>query len=272
MKKNDGFIQLMYGTALGRGVWNVIRKSRIDKVVVAYLRSPLSKPLIPIYIKKNQISMKDFEGQRYGSFRDFFARKRKKNEYDKNPEHLISPCDGLLSVVPIEENRTFCIKGFQYRLSDLTGDKKMAEKFSGGDCLIFRLCASDYHHYCYIDNGYQGKNHYMEGELHSVQPIACEHYPVYKLNRRESTLLETENFGSVMQIEVGAFVVGGIENDHEHYYFSKGREMGHFELCGSTIVLLFEKDRIKLLPEFIEKTEGGREVPVKLGMWIGDKV
>lgn len=60
-------------------------------------------------------------------------------------------------------------------------------------------------------------------------------------NRRMWTILDTVNFGKVAQIEIGALLVGGIVNDHENVMMRKGAEMGHFELIGSTIVLLFKK-------------------------------
>ena len=118
--------------------------------------------------------------------------------------------------------------------------------------MILRLCANDYHHYCYIDDGFQGRNHFVKGLLHSVQPIALENAPVYRQNRRMWTILDTVNFGKVAQIEIGALLVGGIVNDHENVMMRKGAEMGHFELIGSTIVLLFKKGHIDLLPEFKE--------------------
>lgn len=46
--------------------------------------------------------------------------------------------------------------------------------------------------------------------------------------------------------------------------------MGRFELAGSTIVQLFEKDRIQLLPQLLSRLAGGREARVQLGMWIGE--
>ena len=48
-----------------------------------------------------------------------------------------------------------------------------------------------------------------------------------------------------MQCEIGALVVGGIFNEKENSRFSKGMEKGHFELAGSTIILLFEKEQIQ---------------------------
>ena len=215
--------------------------------------------------------MQEFERKKYNTFQEFFAREKKEMEIDQNPTHLISPCDGWLSIFPIREDSSFFIKGSHYQLQDFIQDKELSKEFHGGSCLIFRLCASDYHHYCYIDDGFQGENHYIPGELHSVQPLACETYSVYTLNRRVWTLLATENFGPVIQTEIGAFVVGGISNEQENGQFFRGMEKGHFELAGSTIVLLFQKNQIRVLQQIREQLNEENEVRVKLGMWIGEK-
>ncbi|MBQ3821942.1 MAG: phosphatidylserine decarboxylase, partial [Thermoguttaceae bacterium] len=83
------------------------------------------------------------------------------------------------------------------------------------------------------------------------------------------TVLETENFGPVVQIEVGAVAVGGIVNDVEKSAVQRGREMGRFELCGSTIVQLFKKDAVALLPRITAELTPDTEVQVKVGEWIG---
>ena len=96
-------------------------------------------------------------------------------------------------------------------------------------------------------------------------------FKVYTKNRRSWTILHTDNFGDVAQIEVGAFSVGGIKNHHENYSFKKGEEKGYFDLHGSTIVLLFEKDRILLDEEICKITQGGQEYKVCYGQKIGVK-
>lgn len=271
MGKDSLAVRFLYGTRAGRMIMGHLLHSRVDKMMVRFLWSPLSKPVIPLYIKLNHISMKEFEGKKYSSFREFFIREREPVEVDLNPEHLVSPCDGWLSAFPIEEDSSFWVKGSKYKLNDLLHDRKLAEQFYGGDCLIFRLCASDYHHYSYIDDGRQGASHYIPGMLHSVQPSACQVYPVYTLNRRVWTVLETEHFGTVVQTEVGAFVVGGIVNDHDNEHFMKGMEKGHFELAGSSIVMLFQKDKIQLRSEVISVLRQDKEFRVKQGMWIGER-
>ncbi len=271
MSENSGAVSFLYKNAFGRFILKIIMKSHTDKIAVWFLRSCLSKYIIKGYAKRNNIPLSGEEIKQFKSFREFFLRSRDDLIIDYEPTHLISPCDGWLSCFKIDDNSQFAIKGSYYRIKDLINDQIIANEFQGGDCLIFRLCASDYHHYCYVDNGRKHSNNFIEGELHSVQPIACENYPVFTLNRRSWTLLETKNFGKVVETEIGALVVGGIVNHHEIYEFKKGEEKGNFDLCGSTIVLLFKKDTIELLPEITEHLKLNEEFRVNLGMYIANK-
>ena len=269
MKNTSGSVDFLYGTRFGRGILKAVMGLHLDRIAVWFLRSPLSKPMIGRYARKNGIALTDEQKRSFRSYRDFFVRTRDDLEIDGTPEHLISPCDGWLSVFPIDGEQSFSIKKSHYRVSDFLQDEVLAEKYRDGTLLVFRLCASDYHHYCYVDDGYTGENHPIQGVLHSVQPIACETYPVYVLNKRSWCLLATEHFGPVVQCEIGALVVGGIANEKENASFRKGEEKGHFELAGSTIVLLFERGRISLNAEIEESLARSEEARVLLGQWIG---
>lgn len=268
MKSTSGSVGFLYGTVIGRAILKAVMTLRLDRAAVKFLRSPLSKPVIAPYAKSNGISVTKRELKNYRTFRDFFVR-TKKTSFDNTPGHLVSPCDGWLSAFTVDSDSCFSIKNSHYRVKDFLRDEALAERFKGGSCLIFRLCASDYHHYCYIDDGIQGRNHFIPGVLHSVQPIACEKFPVYVLNKRSWCLMKTKHFGDVVQCEIGALVVGGIVNEQENARFCKGREKGHFELAGSTIVLLFEKNSIELNGDIIEKLTKNDEVRVTFGGWIG---
>ena len=271
MKENDTWVRFLYETVLGRCLLKLIQRFHVDRLIVRFLRSPRSCGFTAWYVKRNHIPISREELQQYATFRDFFARDREPRGVDITPEHMISPCDGWLSVYPIAESSSFAIKHSRYYIRDLIGDEKLAKNYHGGTCLVFRLCASDYHHYYYFDDGFQGQTHRIEGQLHSVQPIACETYPVYTLNRRCWCLLATENFGPVVQTEIGALIVGGIANNEGNSRFCRGMEKGHFELAGSTIVLLFEQRRIRLLPELTTVMEEAGEVRVEQGMWIASR-
>lgn len=267
--QNSGAVRFLYGTPPGRAVLQLIQQKHLDRLAVRFLCSPLSRPMIRPFAQKHHIPLA--ENQRFGSWRDFFLRPRSGVTIDQVPQHLISPCDGWLSAFPVHPDSSFAIKGSRYRLEDLIQDKQLAQQFQGGDCLIFRLCPEDYHHYCYIDSGLQQQHHFIEGTLHSVQPLACQVYPVYVQNRRCWSLLETDHFGPVIQAEIGALIVGGIVNHYDNTLVHRGMEKGHFDLAGSTIVLFFQKGRIRLLPKIAQASAGGREYRVTQGMQIGQR-
>lgn len=273
MKKdpNDKSVLFLYGTGPGRVLLEVILALRVPALLGLYLRSPFSIPAIKPFIKKNGINMDEWTGKKFRSFNDFFTRKKETVTFDAEPSHLVSPCDSLLTSYDINEDSTFHIKGADYSLEDFFQDKEVGRKFVGGKCLVFRLCASDYHRYAYCDNATVESNHFIKGKLYCVQPIALEKYKVFTLNRRSWNILHTENFGDVAQVEIGAFSVGGIVNHHENCSVKKGEEKGYFDLHGSTIALLFEKGKIELLPSIVEGLKDG-EYRVKIGQHIADKI
>ena len=51
--------------------------------------------------------------------------------------------------------------------------------------------------------------------------------------------------------------------------FEKGQEKGYFEQGGSTIVLFFEKDKIKVDDDILEMSGNGIETKVRMGERIG---
>jgi len=67
-------------------------------------------------------------------------------------------------------------------------------------------------------------------------------------------------------------MVGRISNHHGEYVFRRGEEKGMFLFGGSTIVLLVEKDRIKIDKDILANTENGYETVVKYGEKIGEAI
>lgn len=234
------------------------------------MNSRLSVRRIAHFIESNRIDMSQYEKTQYRSYNAFFTRKVAPGARPIAKEGLISPCDAKLSVYQLEENAFFSIKGSMYTIPELLCDDILAKEFAGGTCLIFRLTVDDYHRYCYVDSGKKGKNIYIPGILHTVQPIALAHCNIYKRNAREYTVLETEHLGRVVQVEVGAMMVGKIKNHHGPGAFLRGEEKGYFEFGGSTIVLLLKKGAAVLDHELWENTQNGLETVVKYGEKIGD--
>ena len=80
------------------------------------------------------------------------------------------------------------------------------------------------------------------------------------------TEIETDRFGTLLYVEVGATSVGSIHQTYApNQPVRKGDEKGFFEFGGSCIVLLFEKDRIQFDADLIANTEQGLETRANFG-------
>lgn len=266
----SGSVGFLYFNPFGRILLKLVSARWVSRLAGKFLDSSLSKPLIKRFIKKHHIDMSQFVPEEYNSFNAFFTRKIDPalRPFDGDENAVCSPCDGAASVFRVTEEGTFCIKGFDYTVKKLLGDEELAKKFYGGLALILRLTVSDYHRYNYLDDGTAEKSKFIKGKLHTVRPAALEKKRVYTENCREVTLLQTKHLGCVAQVEVGAMFVGRIVNENKPA-FSRGEEKGRFEYGGSTIVLLFEKDKVTLDYEFFENTAAKRETKVLCGEKIG---
>ncbi len=270
-ENQNKLLKKLYGNVFGRVLLKTLTAPAISKAAGTFMDSKASKLLIKPFIKHSGIDTSQYIMRDFRSYNDFFTRlvRPEKRPVDHEPSHLISPCDSKLTVHKISKNSIFRIKGSRYRVSDLLNNDFLAKRFCGGYCLIFRLEVDDYHRYCYIDNGTKTENTYIAGELHTVNPIALERYNIYKRNCREYTVLHTENFGDVVQVEVGAMMVGRIVNNDDTASFRRGEEKGRFEFGGSTIVMLFGKDSVRIDEDILRNSAEGIETVVKYGEKIG---
>ena len=269
MRKESRFLWFLYNSFVGGLLLKIIYNPFFSKLVGRFLSTRCSAVIIDGFIKKNKIEMKRFKRKKYTSFNDFFVRELKDREVGKDPRHLISPCDGNLAVYKINPQSTFKVKNTEYTVEDLLG--RVDDRFDGGWCMIFRIEAKDYHRYCYVDSGQKGENTFIKGKLHTVQDIATDKYKVFHTNSREWTEMNTDHFGTMIQMEVGALIVGKISNNHGCYSFTRGEEKGRFEFGGSTILLLAEEGRVTIKDEILKASEDNIETPVFFGEVIGSQ-
>ena len=268
--KSSSFLNFLYNTFIGRLFLKLLITRPISVLVGLFMNSRLSKCLIKRFIDKNDINVFEYDDRKYHSYNDFFTRKviSYKRPINASKDVLISPCDSKILAYKITKDLTLNIKNSYYSINSLVEDD-ILEDYIGGDALVFRLSTDNYHRYCYIDSGSKGKNYKIKGVLHTVQPISLERYNFYNTNSREWTILNTNNFGKVIQVEIGALCIGKIKNAHETHIFKRGEEKGYFEFGGSTIVLLFKKNTIKLDDDIYNNSKENIETIVKYGERIG---
>lgn len=271
-EKQNKLLEKLYGTFLGRCALKILVCKFVSKIGGWYMNSSLSKGKINGFIVNNHIDMSQYEKKEYRSYNDFFTRKiiAEKRPFLVNDNVLISPADAKLTCYKINEESYFEIKNTGYFLKDLLADEQLAKEYLNGYCLIFRLTVDDYHRYSYIDDGKIIKSQYIAGQFHTVNPIANDYYPIYKRNSRNYTIIESKNFGKMIQMEVGAMMVGRIVNYDKQYCY-KGEEKGYFEFGGSTVIILFKDGQVIVDDDIINNTRDDKETVVKLGETIGKK-
>ena len=268
-------LRFLYEKKAGRGLLKLAASRPVSVMAGRFMDSPLSKPLIKPFARKNGIDMADYLPVEYGCFNAFFCRPIRKNlrPIPDEAASFMAPCDGLLSAYRITDGLVLPIKQSRYTVADLLGNDPAAADFRDGVCLVFRLCVQHYHRYAFADNGVIRAKRFLPGELHTVRPIALSALPVFTRNCREYTVMDTENFGRLAQIEVGAMLVGRVENyKGTGVTFRRGEEKGRFLYGGSTVVVLLEKDRVQLDEAMFENTAQGLETPVQLGEVLGKQI
>lgn len=268
----DKFLTLLYGNLIGRCFVKILTMPWISKLGGAVLSTRLSALAIPSFIRNNQIDMSQFEDVKYRNYNEFFMRKIKPEArvVDMDENHLISPCDCKLTVLPVEKDGRFMIKQTSYTLQSLLKDEKEAEHFLGGTLCIFRLTVDDYHRYCYVDDAEVVRNAQIPGILHTVNPIANDVYPIYKENTREYCVLFNKKLKRHLMMEVGALMVGKIVNHPTDSQVIRAQEKGHFMFGGSTVIMVFEKGAVNIDKDILENSENDIETVVRYGMKIGE--
>ncbi len=269
----DRFLEWMYGTRPGRLLVKLMIRPGVSRAAGWLLDRRVSALAVRPFIRKNHICMDDFEQRRFRSFNDFFTRRvlPGKRPVDDAPGHLIAPCDSKLTVYDIRPDSRFRVKGTEYTLEGLLQSKELAETFLGGTLLLFRLTVGDYHRYTYIDSGFVTGSTRIPGVFHTVNPAAASRCPIYRENTREYSLLESLRFGKVLQMEVGAAMVGRIVNAPGSRNVRRGEEKGRFEFGGSTVIVLLQKGRAILDADLLRNTAQDAETVVRLGERIGIK-
>jgi phosphatidylserine decarboxylase len=265
-------LNFFYNNFFGRIVLKIFISKPFNKLVGLYMNSRLSINRINKYIKKNNIDLKEYEQVKYKSYNEFFTKKilSNKRPINMNENILISPCDSKISIYTINEDLTLRVKDSYYNIDTLVG-KNIISEYVDGYALVFRLSEKDYHRYCYIDNGKKSDNIHINGVFHTVQKISLDKYNFYKTNDREYTILNTNNFDKIVEVEIGAMCIGKIKNLHKNYKFKKGEEKGYFEFGGSTIVLLIKKNIVDIDKDILDNSKNDIETIVKYGERIGIK-
>ena len=268
----DRLLEFLYGHRLTRILLRPLVSPVVSRLGGAFLDSGISRIFVDSFVKKNGIDLSLYEKQTFSSYNEFFTRKIRPERRPADPDRqvLISPGDGKVSVYPIRKNGRFLIKHTRYTAEQLLGDRMLAKRYQGGWIYVIRLTVDDYHRYCYPADGVKSEQRILPGVLHTVNPVANDCYPIYKMNSREYCLLKTKQFGTLVLMEVGALMVGRIcNNDPGKQKVTRGAEKGRFEFGGSTIIVMTQPGVVEPDQTLLVHSAEQMETLVKQGESLG---
>ncbi|MGL5918656.1 MAG: phosphatidylserine decarboxylase [Cetobacterium sp.] len=273
----EGFLKFLYYNPLGKLPLNlVVRKKFLTDFYGKKMSSISSIKKIKPFVEANEINMNESKKSidEFKSFNDFFIRELKigSREINLNEDTLVSPADGKILVFEnLKDSTKFFLKGDEFSISEFLMDKEEAKKFEGGTLVIIRLAPVDYHRFHFPADGLISESKLIDGYYYSVSPYAIKkNFRIYCENKREVSILKTEKFGDIVLSEIGATMVGGIEQTYKaNTVVKKGDEKGYFFFGGSSCVLLFEKNKVKFDKDILENSYKGIETKVYMGEKIG---
>ncbi len=205
----------------------------------------------------------------YASLADFFVRPLKPGmrTIDPRPEVLVSPVDAKVHTFgKIEAGSFLQYDGKRSSVALLLGagdprlpgvQADLAARYEGGQFAVLYLSPKDYHRVHTPEAGVVRRLRYLPGKLWPVFPAATRKVDdVFSRNERLVFELETERFGLVTEVMVGAFGVGRMTTVVDPLITNQGlpavekalspapalgraAELGRFEM-GSTVILLLE--------------------------------
>jgi len=248
--------------------------------------SPIQTFLNNTYVKVLGLDMSEFlTPDSYETLNALFTRALKRpREIDMLDDNFISPCDSFISECgKLNKLTSLQIKGMSYSIEKLLinieGSK--IKSLENGSFMNFYLSPKDYHRYHSPSSCKINRLIHIPGKLYPVNFSFLKK----KLNlfiENERVILECTDDKSRLfyMVFVGALNVGQMcfdfedkvetnkdaskitEYTYDNLYVKKGDLLGHFKM-GSTIVMLWQKDFVKLEPLSNQK--------VKFGTIVADK-
>ena len=276
----DKALRWTYGTLAGRISLNVLVKRAIFSHWYGWrMDQPATREKIAPFIEQYGLDPSEFlhDVKDFASFNEFFFRKLKPEARPINadPLSVVFPADGRHLCVPdLSQCDGLFVKGEMFSLPELLQDQKLANRYANGSLLLSRLCPVDYHRFHFPAAGVPGATRLINGPLYSVNPIAlCQNIHILARNKRCVTELQTEKFGKVLLLEIGATCVGSIcQTCIPVQPVSKGGEKGYFRFGGSSTITIFEPGCVKFDQDLSDNSSQHRELYARVGDRMGASI
>jgi phosphatidylserine decarboxylase len=246
---------------------------------------PILRRFIHAFVRTYQVDLSDAAQplSSYRTFNEFFTRALRPGArpIPSDPHIMLSPADAriqILGKVP-SHGRLEQIKGRRYDVETLLGGRGSLGVWRDGVHATFYLSPRDYHRVHSPVDGQITHWTHIPGRLFPVNHLAVQHVEgLFTVNERLAMFIESEHFGPVAVVMVGASNVGRISlsftdqpgerkrsrittvRPSAPIPIQRGDELGIFNL-GSTVVLLAAD--ATLVPQNVQANDA---------VWLGQPV
>jgi phosphatidylserine decarboxylase len=245
-----------------------------DWLLAAYQHSHRSARKIEPFIREHHIDMEEFEPAVYRSYAEFFVRRFRPDvrKFPSDPEEMGAFAEArYFAWECLAADQQFPIKGYSLSAEHILGNRELAQPFIGGPVILARLSPMDYHHAHYPDDGMTLQQAWLGRRLWTINWHALLNQPdILFRNERQINILQTENFGRLAFVEIGALSVGRIVQVHPlDTRFRRGEEKSVFNFGGSAIIVFGEAAAWRPCDDLLAHTKEGVETFVQLGGTVG---
>lgn len=270
-------LRFLYQTWLGAVLRRLfVTKIWFSKISACSKRSNRGKAAIIEFAQRYDVDIHEAEKPlaQYRSLDDFFTRRLKPGARKLCGAHdsLVSPADGRVMVYSINEAALLSIKNQHLSIQELLQNAPAAQELRDGSAVVIRLAPKDYHRFHFPADGIASPPQNITGELESVHPIALDSGARSFLNKRMLTVLDTNRFGRIYMVEVGALTIGTIVQNFQPGRVTKGAEKGYFRFGGSTVILLWGRDGPNPDQDLVQNSRRHIETLLMMGTCIACSV
>ncbi|HET7746395.1 MAG TPA: archaetidylserine decarboxylase [Vicinamibacteria bacterium] len=246
---------------------NPVLSRPMARIADLRLPRPVLRQLIAAWVRAYKVDLSEIADpvDSYPTFNAFFTRRLREGARPIARERgtIVSPTDSRVNSIGAipAGGRLDQVKGRSYLVEKLLGDPAEAALFASGVHATLYLSPAMYHRVHSPVDGRVRAWRYIPGRLFPVNVMAVRHVDgLFTVNERVVVHIDSEEFGRVAVIMVGAANVGRMTLAFHHLVtnrggppalivppepipIARGEELGAFNL-GSTVVLLVAEPRL----------------------------
>lgn len=278
-------LKVLFGSTISRAMSTTgSSKGIMEKLSIKQGKkfdNPKSAEEIPGFVQLHNLNLEEVLKPLadFKTFNEFFARELKPNcrpiASPEDPKVVVSPADCRLMVFSdVNDATSLWIKGDKFSITSVLGPRAdLVPKFDGGSMVIARLAPQDYHRFHFPVAGKIVRRDEIAGALYTVNPLAIrKNVNVYTENKRHIVELQSDLYGTVVIVPVGATMVGSIAYCvGDDAKVNKGDTHGYFSFGGSTVLLFFQPNTVIFDKDLVKNSEQSLETLVKVNSRIAER-